>query len=150
MIIDTIKNYETYISIHPLFKRGFEYLLNTDFNNLADGRHEIEGDKLFALMQTYDTKSESELRYEAHKKYIDIQFMISGNESFFHADTSYCDIIEMYSDETDVAFYKADGILYQVLEKQFYILFPQDAHKPCMHYNNKVQSVKKVVLKVLI
>jgi YhcH/YjgK/YiaL family protein len=101
-------------------------------------------------MQTYDTKSESELRYEAHKKYIDIQFMISGNESFFHADTSYCDIIEMYSDETDVAFYKADGILYQVLEKQFYILFPQDAHKPCMHYNNKVQSVKKVVLKVLI
>jgi biofilm protein TabA len=150
MIIDSLKNYETYLNIHPLFKKGFEYLINTNFNNLPNGRVDIEGDKLFALIQSYSTKAESELRYEAHKKYIDIQFMISGNESFFHMDKSRCNIIEEYVFDKDVAFYTADGILYKVLEEQFYILFPHDAHKPCMHFDGYAQNVKKVVLKVLI
>lgn len=150
MIIDTLTNYQTYLSLNPLFEKAFNYLLNTDFSKLEDGKHQIMGDDLFALMQTYPTKNENELRYEAHKKYIDIQFMIGGNEAFYHADTSTCKTIEEYSIEKDVAFFEADGILYPVKENQFYILFPQDAHKPCMHFNGKPQNVKKVVLKVLI
>ncbi len=80
MIFDKIENSALYENISPLIKRAFEYLKQTDFSQLENGKHVIEGDSLFAIMQEYDTKNDGDAKLEAHQKYIDVQYIISGEE----------------------------------------------------------------------
>ena len=79
MIYDSLKHLEAYKGIHPGIYRGLELLRDTDFSQQEDGRHEVDGDDLFYLLQSYDTKEVNDAP-EAHKKYADIQFLISGRE----------------------------------------------------------------------
>lgn len=68
MIKDTLKRAETYYGISENLKKGFEWLKNTDLDGITPARYVIDGEKLFANVQEYETKSEA--KYEAHKKYM--------------------------------------------------------------------------------
>lgn len=78
MISDRIINFEEYISLNKNLKKAFEFLKSADVDKLLDGRYEIDGENVFALVQSYRTKAENEVGWEAHKKYIDIQFIAKG------------------------------------------------------------------------
>ena len=78
MIIDNFKNCERYYSVNKRFKKSFDYISETDFEKLPCGRYEIEGKNLYVNVDEYETKLVSKPEY--HKSYIDIQFLVNGEE----------------------------------------------------------------------
>src|SRR5580704_4265576 len=80
MIFDKIENYAIYENISPLIKKAFEYLKQTDFSGMENGKYVVDGDDVFAILQEYDTKNDAHAKLEAHRKYIDVQYIISGEE----------------------------------------------------------------------
>lgn len=152
MILENIKNAYDYSSINPNFKKALEFLKNTDLEKLEPGRHEVDGTNVFANVQDYETFPKEERRWEAHKKYIDIQCVISGTEIMYCEPVERLEVVEDNFDEKDVAFYKdIDNASELVLKNgNFAILFPKDAHKPCCALNNVPSKVKKVVVKVAV
>ena len=79
MLYGTLKHLESYRGIHPGVMRGLELLRDTDFTQMEDGRYEVDGDRLFYSLQSYVNKPANDTP-ESHRKYIDIQFLISGRE----------------------------------------------------------------------
>lgn len=149
MIKDKLTNAETYYGISERLKQGFEWLKNTDLENIADGKYLIDGEKLFANVQSYETKDEAP--FEAHRRYADIQYMIKGIEKVGVTHYSNCSTTIEYDSEKDIEFLKNnDSDFYQILEEgNFLVFYPQDAHQPSLNPNNKL-NVKKVIVKVEI
>ena len=85
MIIDKLSNTHLYSGFGERINKAFTYLKETDFSNMEIGKHEIDGENIFALVNEYNTKDESEGKLEAHKKYIDVQFVAKGSELMGYA-----------------------------------------------------------------
>lgn len=149
MIKDKLTNAEIYYGISPRLKKGLEWLKSNNLANIEDGRYSIDGENIYANVQTYETKDKAS--YEAHRKYADIQYMITGIEKIGVCDYTNCSTIDEYNEEKDIEFLKCNKEeSHQVLnEGDFLILYPQDAHQPSLKYDRN-QKVKKVVVKVLI
>lgn len=149
MIFDNIKNCEKYFSLHPQYEKAFAYLKQAMKEFPATGKQEIDGDKLFASVQAYSTFTEDG-KLEAHKNYIDIQFLVSGKEVLLSEDISKAELTDAYREDSDVAFYKADKNACQlVLEPgDFVILLPHDAHRPAVAFEGVSVPVQKIVMKV--
>ena len=148
MIIDTLAQASRYEPLHPRFKAAFDFLRNTDLTALAVGRTEIDGDKLFALTQNYETQPAREGKLEAHRVYIDIQFVIAGEEYIGYAPLDDQPPTEPFNTEKDIGFYHGDASFTRVFAGMFAIFYPHDAHLPSRHLTTSAH-VKKVVLKVL-
>jgi len=115
MVVDKIENSGLYKSLHPRFDKAFEYLRETDFSLLDDGKYEIEGENIFALVQEYNTKDAKDAKPEAHKKYIDIQYIHSGTELIGVA-TIKNQVIVVSDPEKDITFYDGETSLVKVEE----------------------------------
>lgn len=151
MIKDNLEYAETYYGISDNLKNGFEWLKSQDLENLEPRKYIIDGKILYANLQEYKTKKDA--KYEAHKKYIDIQYMIKGEERVGVNDIKNCKTAIPYDKEADIEFLdceKKDE--YLILNRgEFLILFPNDAHKPSINPENKPNNiVKKIVVKVAI
>ncbi len=151
MIIDKLENAEFYYGLGEKYQKAFEFLKNTDMKNIENGKHEINGDEIFVSVQDYQTKTENGAEFEAHKKYVDIQYIVEGEEKVYIAPISALEIEEEYSEQKDVMFFKDQSeVCISVLRaKGYVVLFPNDGHKPGVKVNEPVK-VKKVVGKVRI
>jgi YhcH/YjgK/YiaL family protein len=147
MIFDKIENSAIYENVSPLIKKAFEYLKQTDFSKMENGKHIIDGDTLFAILQEYDTKNDTDAKLEAHRKYIDVQYVISGEELIGVRPLIYQKPCKEYDTENDYALYDDTCSFVKINSGQFAVLFPQDLHKPGIKVDNSVK-VKKVVIKV--
>lgn len=152
MVFDNLKNCELYFGMHPRFREAFDFINKAIAENLDAGKYEIDGKELWASVQEYTSKLESEAKAEAHKNYIDIQFIVSGTEVIEGFDISKATPKSEYNDVKDVMFYEdyanADkGIL---SDNEYGIFFPHDVHKPGMCLNGNQATVKKIVVKVKI
>ena len=148
MILDTVENYQLYNSINERIAKGFDFLRTTDLDSLPSGKHDIEGDTIFALVQEYQTKPLNECKLESHKKYIDIQYVIRGEEMMGVTTQNNQKIIEV-NEEKDYTFYEGTTSLVRVSKGMFTIFFPDDLHQPCVQTESAAE-VKKVVIKVMI
>lgn len=150
MILDCLKNCEQYVGVHKGFKEAFDFVKKAMQENLPAGHYEIDGKAIFAIIQEYTTKSEAGTPFEGHKKYIDIQCMVSGIEVFGVVDISKVKLFKDYDAEADYALYAdSEKAGENVLEEgEFAVFFPWDMHKPCLAFQNKPSSVKKIVVKV--
>ena len=150
MIFDTLKNAELYYGCHEGFKAGFDFIKKVIAEDTEIGKYEIDGKKVWASVQAYDPKEDNE-KFEAHKNYIDIQFIISGKEYMEYAYIDSCEAMDEYNPEKDVIHYRAlgDKVKLECAENTFAIYFPEDVHKPGIKLVDGV-SVKKVVVKVHI
>ena len=149
MIFDSIKNAGRYASLSENFCRAFEYLANTDLNTVPAGRCEIDGDNVDIMIQDATLKPWREGRWEAHKFYADIQMVISGCERIGYACAEDAPIETPYSPENDLLFYKEiDGNSAILHAGEMMVLFPSDAHRPCMQPFEGTIAVKKAVVKV--
>lgn len=149
MIKDNIKNAKLYYGISDRIKKGLEWIINSDLKSINDGRYEISGNDIYANVQTYITKDDA--KYEAHRDYIDIQYMINGKENIGFASVENCKTSTEYDKEKDLEFFdnnNKDEYL-QLNENEFMVFFPTDAHKPSIKYNYN-DTVKKVVVKVKV
>ena len=146
MIKDNLKRAETYFNISENLRKGFEWIKNNDLKNMADGRYEID-DKIYANLQSYITKDDAP--YEAHRDYIDIQYMINGEEISGVTDYSNCSTTEQYNKQKDIEFLKCNSNeeFYKISEGEFFVFFPHDAHKPALKIKEN-KNVKKVIVKV--
>lgn len=151
MVLDTLANAARYESLNSRFAKAFAWLRTVDGTQEL-GRHDLDGDHCFALVQTYETKPVEKAKFEAHRKYIDVQFIQSGRETILWAplDTMKEETMA-YSDEKDAALWKLteDTTPLHVSAGHFAILWPQDAHAPCIEWE-KPEQVFKVVIKVAV
>lgn len=131
---------------------ALEYLKNTDLNKLELGRHDIN-DWLYVNVQEYETKDVSLCRFESHRKYVDVQYMINGTEAIEVADLQGQNLAVSveYNEEQDVAFWldKPTQMKVVLTNNSYVIFYPQNAHKPCIAVNQPVK-VKKLVAKVCL
>ncbi|MEY4432204.1 MAG: hypothetical protein RLZZ44_334 [Bacteroidota bacterium] len=148
MILDTLENYHLYQSINERIAKGFDFLRTTDLDTIASGKHDIDGDTIFALVQEYQTKPIAECKLESHKKYIDIQYVIRGEELMGVTTQNNQTILDQ-NPEKDYTFYEGTTSLVLVSKGMFTIFFPDDLHQPCVQAGS-ASEVKKVVIKVLI
>jgi len=149
VIIDKIENYRQYSSINEKLLEAFVYLNTIDFKAVQPGKYEIMNDEIFAIVSAYETKNKEEDLWEAHKKYIDIQYIVKGIERIGYCNLDRFKVTQEYDHNLDVVLGQAEGDLIVLHEGDFMILFPQDAHKPG-NSDNRKSKVKKVVVKVRI
>ena len=149
MIYDSLKHLEAYKGIHPGIYRGLELLRDTDFSQQEDGRHEVAGDDLFYLLQSYDSKEVNDTP-EAHRKYADIQFLISGREKIgVGALEDMAEEVEARP-EGDIWFYHGPVDEITLSGDKFAVLFPGDAHAPCIAVDGAPVPCRKCVVKVRV
>lgn len=147
MIADTIENIGLYVNVAPGFAKAFQFIKTTDFSKLEDGVHEIDEKNIFASINSYKTKNYGECKWEAHKIYADIQLLQNGKERVYFSPLKNSREIVAYNEEKDILFVETSGDYVTVTPGVFVILFPTDAHKPCI--TAEVQTeVRKIVIKV--
>jgi YhcH/YjgK/YiaL family protein len=153
MIFDRIENLKYYYGVSPRMERALKYLETADLAKLPEGKIEIEGDDIYASVTTKRTQPYSAAKYEAHKKYIDIQYAIDGKEDILCWFTQMAGgMIEEYP-EKDLYFYASTGRPITIGSGRFVILFPTDIHAPGLTHMDKPENegdCKKIVVKVKV
>jgi YhcH/YjgK/YiaL family protein len=149
MIFDSINNAEIYYGLGEKFKIAFQFLQSTDFGSLKDDKIVLDGDNIFAMIQKYKAKNIEDTTWETHKKYIDIQYIVSGTEKMGFVSPNYLDTIIEYNKEKDVERLFGKGDFVQVRKGEFVIFFPDDAHMPGIKIEGN-EMVHKVVIKVKV
>jgi YhcH/YjgK/YiaL family protein len=151
MIADTLAERRRYSSLSPRFAAAFDFLEQLP-GDVALGRHDLDGDNCFALVQTYTTKPLAQAKFEAHQQYIDIQFIQSGTETLLWTPLSALTVTtQPYAAEKDVAFFATPSQFTPLILRagEFAIFYPTDGHAPCLECGT-ANEVRKVVIKVRV
>ena len=148
MILDTLYNADLYLGINPGLAAGFEFLRRTDLAELSSGRHEIDGDEVFALVVREKGKPASEALLESHLNYLDIQYVIEGRDQLGWKTTSTCvEPTAPYDPDTDLQFFRDAPNTWLATGPGSYAIFlPDDAHMPLISDGD----LHKVVIKIAV
>ena len=147
MIFDTLDNIKNYEGLGRVYT-ALEFLAKTDFSKVELGKYELNGDDIFYMVQQYETDPDKTIS-EAHKKYIDIQFMVDGEEIIGVAPFS-CEKTETEAKpENDVWFYDCKTEPLTLFKNSFMVLYPNDLHCPGVAVNG-AKACHKVVVKVKV
>lgn len=151
MIFDRLKNASQYNILGEKIKKGFDFLINTDLKSLPSGKYEIDGDKIFANVQTLTTKPKEDKKWEVHKKYIDIQYVIKGREKMGYGILEdFKKVANPYDNKKDIEFLDGEKFNYiDVNEGDFVIFYPNDVHAPMLSVESN-EEIKKVIVKIAI
>lgn len=148
MILDVLDHAAKYESLSPYFADAFAFLRREDLRDLPDGQYEIQGRCLFATVVHQNGRSVEDAKLEAHDEYIDIQFVIQGNEQMGWKSRGDITVsAEKPEEYPDVYFYDEAPVSWNtVLPGAFAIFFPEDAHMPLISDD----KIHKVILKVAV
>ena len=148
MIFSTLTNADRYAALHPLFPRTFEFMRNTDLLALAPGRYPVVGEQLFAIVESVPGRTRADAKLECHRKYIDIQLVLEGNDEMGWKALADCiDPVSDYSTEKDIRFFHdAPATWIATPPGAFCIFFPEDAHAPLVSSGN----IRKVIFKIAV
>lgn len=148
MILDSLNSTEKAERLHPLFKKAFDYIKETDFSKVEDGKYELDGSRLFINVASLTGKDKKDAAIETHKKYIDIQLPLLGVEKIGWKPG--CELQEEsipYDEAKDIAFYVDRPTAYtKIYPGQFAVYFPEDGHAPGIGEGN----IRKVIVKVQV
>lgn len=153
MIVDTLANRHIYQSLNPRIATALAHLATTDFSQLPVGNYPLDGDNIFVIVNDYQTKPQSTEPFEVHQKYIDVQYVVSGEEEFGYLPFADQTPSKPYFDKQDYAEFdyesnKANASYIQLKAGMFALFFPGDMHMPGT--SNSPVAVRKVVIKVKI
>lgn len=150
MIYDNLAGLGRYKGILRNLDTAIDYLSGRDLGGLETGKYPIDGERVFMLVQAYDTKRPETADYEYHRRYLDIQLALSGEEICYHAPLAELEPRGEFEPERDIGFLgKARGpeLGLPLVPGRVAIFFPQDAHKPGCEARGK-QAMRKIVVKV--
>lgn len=141
----------SYFSYKDRWDKAFAFLRDNDLSELELKRYDIDGNNVYAPVSEYLTKNKEDARYEAHRAYIDIQYVASGKELIGVAPMSAkTDELEPYNQASDVEFFKVSGGENRLATPgKFFIFFPEDAHRPGLR-DGENSPVRKVVVKIKV
>ena len=148
MIFDTLKNVDNYKGLGRVYD-ALKFLSETDFSKIELGRYELDGDNIFYMVQSYDTDPDKTIS-EAHKKYIDIQYMVEGEEIIGVADISEDKELTEAKEENDVWCYDCKTEPLVLSTGKYMVLYPNDLHCPGVATNGTALTCRKVVVKVKV
>lgn len=147
MILDTLENAAKYAGLRIGCSEAFGFLDQPGLAELEDGKYEISGDLVYAIVQRCDGRKPEEAKLEGHRRHIDIQYVISGNESMGWSPRSHQETSISYDEEADLEFFEGSPeALVLVPPGSFAVFLPTDAHMPCIGDG----PIHKVVVKVAV
>ena len=145
--IDKLQFAKQYQLNKAVWDKAFAYLKTTDLKTLANGRHVIDGENVYGIVTQAPTKDYDKTAFESHRKYIDLQYVITGEEKMAKAPVTSVTVSKPYEAAADIAYYTGEGKIYSVPAASFMLFFPTEAHRPNITPGgNKV--VKKIVIKI--
>ena len=150
MIIADMKDLGRYKGLNGNLDKAITWLQAGGWEKLPIGQCVIDGESVYALVQDYLSKTAADCRFESHRAYIDIQLLVSGREIMEVRSIDGLEVTESY--KPDIEFYAtpagktAHSILLEAGRAA--ILFPEDAHRPCIAAEGKPEAVRKIVIKV--
>lgn len=148
MILDNVRNRNTYYNLGDRLKVALEYLGTISKSAVPEGRVEIAGTDVYATFDQYQTEGTEGRLYESHRIYLDVQYVIEGRETIRVRGVEGLTTATPYDGNKDIAFYTlTDGTDVRLFSGDFLVLFPQDAHVPKLICSGTA-SVRKVVVKV--
>lgn len=149
MIFDHLDNVFLYLGLGPRFAAAFGYL-RAFTPDIVDGKYLVEGEDVYAAVQTYDTAPAAARNWESHRLYADIQYLHSGEELIYHRDVSTLTVKTPYNLEKDSLSYIGPEDQALVMKAgNFAIFWPHDGHKPSCVLRAPTQA-RKVVMKVRV
>lgn len=148
MIFSTLSQSDRYAELHPLFPHAFAFIRSTDLTALKSGRHSIIGDELFVIAEDSAGRGRKEAKLECHRRYIDIQLVLEGDEEMGWRPLAECrKPLDDYSAEKDLQFFgDTPASWIAVPPGSFCIFFPEDAHAPLV--NSGSSRIRKLIFKV--
>ncbi len=149
MIVDCFENWKIY-PYGAAWKSAFEFLI-TLTSNAEEKKYPLQGDDIYAMVMSYETRTPETAVLETHRKYLDIQAVLDGGEVMEWFPSGGLVINKSYEESKDVEFYIRPhpglGRL-EITPGMFVTFFPHDAHMPYLMIGNKSERVKKVVVKI--
>jgi biofilm protein TabA len=141
-----------YAGNRECWDKAIAWLRDTDLENVPPGKYKLDGDRLYVSVAEGPVKNPEDARWEAHVKYIDLQYVARGREKIGVAPLSMGIITTPFDADKDIGFYEVPeaNCKYYVAEPgTFFIFFPQDAHRPCLKIKG-TDSNKKIVVKIKV
>jgi YhcH/YjgK/YiaL family protein len=152
MIVTDLEHIDRPLRVTLALRKAVDFLRLCDIHNLPEGRVEIDGDRVFALVQRYETTKADTPKFECHRKYIDVQYIVSGEEVIGWAPIERMTITEAYDAGRDVCFgtvAKGAWTPLHLQAGQLSVLYPEDGHAPKLP-NHAPSPVMKIVVKVAV
>ena len=146
MIVDLLDNADQYLTLNAGFKTALAFLTRPDIKDLAPGRHEVDGERVFAIIENAPGCKKEDAELEAHEIYIDIQLVLEGTDNMgWKLKTTCQQISRAYKPEMDTQFYADEpDVFVPVYAGMFAMFFPNDAHMPRISSGNLHKVIAKV------
>jgi len=129
MVLDRLARASQYAGLSPILARALRHLTATDWNVHPFGRHALEGEDLMAIVSEYDTQGADRVPWEAHRRYIDVQYVHTGIERIGYAPLSTLET-GVYDEQRDLVSATGEGSWLTLPAGSFAILWPDEAHRP--------------------
>lgn len=152
MIVSDIENIDHQVRMNLALVKAIEFLRLHDIHTLQEGRVDIEGSRVFALIQRYETVRAQEPKFEAHRAYIDIQYVVSGEEIIGWAPLTMMKMTEQYDQSRDICFGTVKTGYWTPVHMpagRIAVLYPEDAHAPKLAFGVP-SAVMKIVVKIAV
>jgi YhcH/YjgK/YiaL family protein len=149
MVLDSIDNADRYLHLSEGITKAMRYIQNNDLHKVDAGRYEIDDDRLVMNVFEFESTNTNECRLEGHRKYIDLQYWVTGSELMGHEILNSQPVLDPYNEKTDCAFYNCIASYSRLLPGMFVIYFPSDLHTAVVDPLSN-ERVKKVVFKILV
>ncbi len=127
--------------------KAFTFLKEHDLQTLANGSYPIDGENVFATVTQNPTKNFDSTQWESHQKYVDLQYVISGEEKMGVYPMTKLKISKPYDASKDIANYSGEGKIYNAMPDAFFLFFPSDAHRPNITPGGNIAD-KKIIIKI--
>jgi len=150
MIVDRLDNAARYFGLGERIAVALKYLNDNDCTKLPPGKISIQGEQIFAIVQDNTTKPRDQGVWEAHRRYIDVQFVAAGIEEMGYANIGTLTVRTAYDENADYALFDGTGSFVTVPAGNFTIFFPEDGHIPGSAVDGAPTTVRKVVVKIAV
>lgn len=141
--------YRQYHKRPDLWKAAFQYL-STGLSEVEAGKYPLKGDEAVALVSEYQTKKQEDAKWESHRKFIDLQYVINGEEKMGLLPLEKSKLAGEYRKDQDVILFgEQEGEYFVANPGVFFLFFPDDVHRPCIRIGDSV-PVKKLVIKIAV
>ena len=149
MVLDTIENAAKYLHLGDGIAKALSYIRQNDVAAFEPGRYEIDNDRLVMLVFEYSNKTTDKHKLEGHRRYIDLQYWVSGSELMGHDILNSQPLVEDYNEKADYAFYNCNASFTRLSPGMFVIYYPTDLHTAVTDPQAE-SKVKKIVFKIRV
>ncbi|HEY4327169.1 MAG TPA: YhcH/YjgK/YiaL family protein [Mucilaginibacter sp.] len=145
--VNAVEFAKQYHANRDYWDKAFTFMRDKNLKDLAPGKYVIDGDNVYATVTEAPSKTFEQSAWESHRKYIDLQYVVVGQEKIGVSPLSETTVTAPYDESKDIAHYTAKGKFYTATPDEFFLFFPNDAHRPNILVDG-YDVVKKLVIKI--